>query len=360
MNDNDPDKTPSEPASPTGNSSNLQRSGGWLGTAFLLALLAFAALFLVTDVDELRRILASADPILLILPLLCVAASYVTMALSYHGIARAAGGHIPFLDMLKITLVANSLNYLLATGGLSGFAARMYYFTKRSISPSNAVVISLAQTFLTNLTLLGFILLGFVQVIAVRELDGPVLASTIATVAALTILAAVATALLCHEKLRRRTIRLFLAAALFVVGQTHSTVTTIDAHRYFSTLDRGIAFLLDNKIKMFIPLTFITLDWIFTILILHTSFLAVHYSLPLHQTIVGFSVGIILSFVSLIPGGLGIMEGSMSAVFAGMGVPFESAVAAALLFRLIYYIVPLLLSFLFLRTMLKQVRQGRA
>ena len=43
-----------------------------------------------------------------------------------------------------------------------------------------------------------------------------------------------------------------------------------------------------------------------------------------------------LSFASLIPGGLGVMEGSMAAVFASMGVPFETAVVAVLLFRIVY------------------------
>ncbi len=354
MNSNHPDETPRASATP----STGGGKGGWLGTAFVLAGLAFLVLFLFTDVAELTRVLAGTDPILLILPILCVVASYVTMALSYHGIARAAGGQMSFQDMLKITLVANSLNYLLATGGLSGFAARMYYFTRREIPPGKAVTISLAQTFLTNMTLLAFILLGFIQIAARRDIDGSLLFSTTAAVATLVALAVFSTALLTHQGLRRRALGAMSQAAVYVAGRARSDLGKVAVHRYTATLDRGIAFLLNNKAKMIAPLFFIILDWIFTILILHTSFLTVRYTLPLHQTIVGFSAGIVLSFVSLIPGGLGIMEGSMSAVFAGMGVPFETAVAAALLFRVIYYLLPLLVSVVFLRSMIEQVRSG--
>lgn len=330
----------------------------WIGGTLLVALLAFAILFAFTDIGELTRVLAEANAPLLVLPVACVAASYVTMALSYHGIARAAGGHIRFADMLKITLVANSLNYVLATGGLSGFAARMYYFTRRDIPAESAVVISLAQTFLTNMTLLAFILLGFSYVFASSDLDTAALAGATTALAALIAVAVAGATVLLHRATRR-------CCLLYTAEFTHRTfrrlrpasgLTRVSMQRYLATLDRGIAFLVANKRSMAWPLFFISIDWVFTILILHTSFLTVRHSLPFAQTVVGFSVGIVISFISLIPGGLGIMEGSMAAVFAGMDVPFEAAVAAVLLFRVVYYILPLAVSVVFLREMLAQGR----
>jgi len=333
----------------------------WIGGSVVLAILAFAVLFAFTDVAAFVDVLANAEPIMLALPLLCVAASYITMALSYHGIAKAAGGEISFVDMLKITLVANSLNYLLATGGLSGFAARMYYFTRKSIPADKAVVISLAQTFLTNMTLLVFVLLGFAYLFTSRELDGAALAGSALIVILLLIVALGGATVLLHRRLRRY----FLSITADFTYRTFrrlrpsSGMTRVSLRRYLATLDRGISFLVANWRAMAAPLLFITLDWVLTILILHTCFLTIRHALPFGQTVVGFSVGIVVSFVSLIPGGLGIMEGSMSAVFAGMGVPYEAAVAAVLLFRVTYYILPLLVSVTFLGDMLAQGRGAR-
>jgi uncharacterized membrane protein YbhN (UPF0104 family) len=45
------------------------------------------------------------------------------------------------------------------------------------------------------------------------------------------------------------------------------------------------------------------------------------------------------------------MDGSMAAVFTGFGVPYETSVAAVLLFRAAYYVLPLLISLFFLRGM---------
>ncbi len=353
-------KSETTPAHKSQRRANRRRRPAWIGGTVLFGALAFAILFAFTDIGELGRVLANANLALLALPLLCVAASYVTMALSYHGIARAAGGDIGFGDMLRITLVANSLNYVLATGGLSGFAARMYYFTRRNIPAENAVVISLAQTFLTNMTLLLFVVLGFSYVFFASDLDGSALASAAAMLVLLLIVAIAFGAVILHRRLRRAFLGLTaeLTHRTFRRFRPKGGVSRISMRRYLATLDRGIGFLVANKKAMGAPLFFICLDWFLTILILHTSFLTIRHSIPFAQTVVGFSVGIVVSFISLIPGGLGIMEGSMSAIFAGMGVPFEAAVAAVLLFRVIYYILPLVVSLVFLRDMLAQGRSA--
>lgn len=353
---------PDAPDSPSSYQPVSAERSRWLGSAMLVGVLAFAAIFLFTDFDELWRTLISADARLLPLPVLCVGLSYIAMAASYQGISSAAGASIRFSDMLKITFVANTLNYLLATGGLSGFAARMYYFTRLSVPANTAVVISLAQTFMTNVTLLGFVLAGFLYVISTQPMQRPTMAIATFFLTFLVAAAILVAFLLLHPRVRRRTL-FWLAQGTYAIlhrFQTRWTPKRTHVWRYQFNLNRGISFLLSRKRHMVAPLIYIILDWLLTILILHTAFLAMRYDIPFSQTVVGFSVGITLSFLSLVPGGLGVMEGSMAAIFAGMGVPFETAVVAVLLFRLIYYILPLLVSLFFLHGMFTQARAAAA
>ena len=42
----------------------------------------------------------------------------------------------------------------------------------------------------------------------------------------------------------------------------------------------------------------------------------------------------------MVPGGLGVQEGSMAGVYHLLGVPLEQAVLVSLLFRLVYYVIP--------------------
>src|SRR5262249_43172656 len=163
------------------------------------------------------------------------------------------------------------------------------------------------------------------------------------------IAAALAALLLLHPRLRRRTLFWLAQSAYWIMHRLlpHRAPARTHIWRYQFNLNRGIAFLLSRKEAMVAPLFYILIDWFLTILILYTSFLTVRYWIDFAEVIVGFAVGIVLSFASLIPGGLGVMEGSMSAVFSSMGVPFETGLAAVLLFRAAYYLLPLLISVFF-------------
>lgn len=347
------ERTREEPAAYLPVSADSVRGSRWVRWAFVLGLAAFGAIFLFTDFRELWKVLAHANLWLLTLPILCMVASYLTMARSYQGIAVAAGCPVSLADMLKITFVANSMNYLVATGGLSGFAVRMYFFSRLGMASQTAVIVSLAQTFLTNFTLLAFVLVGFAYVFSSHTLSGSALvASTIVLVLAI-VAAAFAGLLLLHPRLRRRTLFWLAQSAYWIMHRVspHRTPARTHIWRYQFNLNRGITFLLSRKRAMLAPLFYIVVDWFLTILILYTSFLTVRYTIEFAQVIVGFAVGIVLSFASLIPGGLGVMEGSMAAVFASMGVPFETAVVAVLLFRAAYYVLPLLISLFFLHGM---------
>lgn len=331
-----------------------QRRSNWVRLAIVVGVLAFAAVFAFTDLRELWRTFTEANPWLLPLPIVCVVLSYLTMARSYQGISVAAGYPVPFWEMLKITVVANAVNYLLATGGLSGFAVRMYFFTKLSMPSSSAVLVSLAQTFLTNATLFLFIALGFVYLIAAGDLTGYAFAATSVLMLFFVAAAIVAVVLLFHSRWRRRTLFCLaqLAHVLLRRLSPHRAPARTHLWRYQFNLNRGIEFLLERKRQMWAPLFYIIADWILTILILHTAFLTLRHPVNFGYVVVGFAVGIVLTFVTIIPGGLGVMEGSTAAMFASFGVPFETAVLAVLLFRLVYSLLPLLVSLFFLHGML--------
>jgi uncharacterized membrane protein YbhN (UPF0104 family) len=52
----------------------------------------------------------------------------------------------------------------------------------------------------------------------------------------------------------------------------------------------------------------------------------------------------VAGFASLLPGGVGVQDGSQAAVLVLRRVPLEAAVLGTLLFRLVYYVAPFLLT----------------
>jgi uncharacterized protein (TIRG00374 family) len=329
-------------------------------TALTVGLALVGFLVALTDGRELLRTAASIRPVMLVLPVVLTLLSYATMSRSYQGIAVAAQVRLPFRDWLRITFVSNTVNYLVTSAGLSGFAVRMFLLAQQGVPSGRAVLISLVQTFLTNFTLLLVILGGFVTLLVSASLPRPAITAAAVAVCAFTAVLGWAVVLVFNRRLRRRTLFYLANAAHVVLRRVVPRWTPGRVHlwRFQHDLNAGLEFLLSTKSRMAAPAFWILLDWALTVSILWSAFRAVNHTIAPGLVVVGFAVGICLSLVSLVPGGLGVMETSMTAVFVSLGVPAEPAVVAVLIFRVAYYILPLLVSLFFFHGVMLQAVHG--
>lgn len=82
------------------------------------------------------------------------------------------------------------------------------------------------------------------------------------------------------------------------------------------------------------------LFWFGDIMCLYFSLLGFGYTAHLPVVIFAYSAAKILSAISFVPGGLGVIEGSLALIFIGFGIPASTALAAVLIFRLISFWLP--------------------
>lgn len=304
------------------------------------------ALVLLAGWRELSAELRDIPPLALAGPLLFSALSYAAMARSYQGIAEAAECRLSFPTWLRITVVSNTVNYVVTSAGLSGFAVRMYLLGQEGVRSGRAVLISLVQTFLTNFTLLFFILGGFVSLVIRQQLDGPPLVVASTLLAGFAGVLGYGLVLIGHARLRKLTlywVAVVAHRALRRVVPSHAPrITRI--WRFQHQLDQGFAFLLARKTRMVSPTLWICFDWLLTGGVLWAAFRALDHPLPLGTVMVGFGVGIFAALVAFVPGGLGVMDASMTGAFVLLGAPKHKALLAVLLFRLSYQLIPLVVS----------------
>jgi uncharacterized protein (TIRG00374 family) len=331
-----------------------------LATALTGGLGLIALLFSRADWPTFMGTVARIHPAMLVALGLLTLASYAAMSRSYQGIADTAACRLSFPAWMRITLVSNTANYLVTSAGLSGFAVRMYLLSQQGIPAGRAVLISLVQTFLTNFTLLLFIALGFASLVLHHTLPGAALMAASIALALFTALLAYAVVLMYHRQLRRRTLFFFADTGHRVLRRVvpRWTPGRVRLWRFQHNLNVGLEFLLERKDRMLAPACWILLDWVLTIAILWAAFRAVHYPIAPGLVVIGFAVGVCLSLISLVPGGLGVMEGSMTAVFVALSVPYDTALVAVLLFRVAYYLLPLLLSLFFFHGIVLQAARS--
>ncbi|GAB6145671.1 bifunctional lysylphosphatidylglycerol flippase/synthetase MprF [Desulfocicer niacini] len=105
---------------------------------------------------------------------------------------------------------------------------------------------------------------------------------------------------------------------------------------------RGMEIFLPSPGISLAQTTIAILDLVLSSLILYL-FLHVHVSISFHSFLTVYIAAQILGLFSQIPGGLGVFEGTFLYLLGGR-VPASSVFAALLMFRVVYYFVPLLLS----------------
>jgi uncharacterized protein (TIRG00374 family) len=316
----------------------------------------------LSDGEELLRVATSIRPTLLGVPIGFMLLSYGAMSRSYQGIAEAAGCRLRFRDWLRITFVSNTVNYLVTSAGLSGFAVRMYLVGQQGVPRGRAVLISLVQTFLTNFTLLFFILIGFARLVLAGRLRPPALAAASSAVVAFVAILGYAVVLVYHRRLRRRTLFYLANTGHRVLRRVVPSWTPgrVRLWRFQHNLNDGLEFLFARKARIVAPACWIMLDWVFMMGILWAAFRAVGHPLSPGSILVGFAVGVALSLVPLVPGGLGIMDVSMTGVFVSLGAPLENAVVAVLIFRLTYYVLPLVAALCLFPGLMRQATRSVA
>ena len=65
-------------------------------------------------------------------------------------------------------------------------------------------------------------------------------------------------------------------------------------------------------------------------------------------------IGTAAAVASMVPGGLGVQEGTMTGVFTLLGVDVDHAVALAVMFRFLYFFVPFAMSLVFYKWLLSR------
>ncbi|HSR85608.1 MAG TPA: lysylphosphatidylglycerol synthase transmembrane domain-containing protein [Streptosporangiaceae bacterium] len=90
------------------------------------------------------------------------------------------------------------------------------------------------------------------------------------------------------------------------------------------------------------------------------SFRAVHAGIPWHAVVLAYGVAQVVGSLPLVPGGLGIVEGSLAVVLVAYGVGRVTAVSAALAFRLVNFWLAIAVGWLSVGVIAYRFRRERA
>jgi len=308
-------------------------------------------------VDDFRDI----DLLWGLMVLVTSALSYACIAAVLHRLLHNVGRVLPFTVTSQIALLSCTMNYLMALGGLSGVAAKVYLLSREKIPPSNTLSISIVHGFLTNTVAVVFIYLGFFFLYSDYKMNARQMEFGIVILLVAFVLTWLTIQILVHEAFRKKLWQWIMRAgeALSTRVRTPRWVQQDRAEGFFENFNESMNLLVKNTRMLVAPASYAFLDWLLMFLCLKCSFLAAHYPVDNRSLLVGFSVGIFASLFSLTPASIGLMEGSMAGSFYLMGLDYDRALTATLIYRLAYYVLPIIVSLFYYRRFFPESSEPR-
>lgn len=297
----------------------------------LLAVLAYVGVQVVVsnsaELSGATDYLGAASPGWVVLAVLAEAGSYLNFTLLQRRLLAAGGLRVPIRPLAAMSLAGNAMTNTLPGGGAFATVFAYRQFRRRGADEALTTWTLVAFTALTAVTLAALSIIG----LAVVGDDGPV--GGLAPLIALLIAGpAVGVAVL----LRPRLLRPLLTRPL----QLCRRVTR------FPRADPAIALdLLVERLETVTPrgadwaagLAFAAGNWVADCLCLVLAFQAVGATVPWRGLLVAYGAAQVVANLPVTPGGLGVVEGSLTVALVAFGGATAPTVAGVLLYRIVSF-----------------------
>jgi uncharacterized protein (TIRG00374 family) len=275
-----------------------------------------------------------------------VALAVVAQILSYVGsgylvtsLAAVSQSHLSIGRSVVITLAASSVG--LVAGGMVGTAAAVYRWSRGSgVDKEGALLAGWLPSLFNNAILLLIAVVGVIHLLTVHQLSTLQAIGFSVTLAVL--VGAIGMVLWgVHHRpaftaLLTRIARRWAGLLKRPYDPTTTTDTTARIFGAWDVLRTG---------GWHRPVLGAVSNTGFDMATLFLLFIAAGHPVSLGVLLTGYGLPLLLGKVTFLPGGVGIVEGTMAALYNGLGVPSAVTVLVILAYRIVSFWVPTLLGF---------------
>jgi len=242
--------------------------------------------------------------------------------------------------------ISYTINFVVSSGGVSSLALRSFLLKQEKVPYSVTIPLSFAQNIIFNLVLCCVCFCGLTYLHHYPQFIGGAGQFFIFFfMGSLLLLVGAMLLIFYNQGFRKWFVRQGLKAVHWinvrVLRKKSDQRQFVKVRKNFETT---VQFLHKGWLQLFVVFFWVCMDWGFTALALFFCFRAVGVDLPLGLLLVGFSVMFLTSIINPVPSGLGVSESVLAGVFKYLGVGLEESLIAALLFRFVFFLLPLAVS----------------
>lgn len=296
----------------------------------------------ISNARGLGGLLRQTDWTRVVPALLLTGLSYACISAGLVSLGRAVGVSAPRWPMMRIAFISIAVNQLISFGGVAGYSLRAVLSKRYGVATGDALAMSLVHSYLNNLAMFFLLGLGLLQLVRDPATDEAWRRTLEAAGVLVVAFFVISTGALFSGRLRGTLVRGSARFARELLPDRWSDPIEFSLRDIDTALGRTATALRRDPAAAWWPCVFLLLDWLAAFAVLWFCLDAVGQPVAMGVLLGGFSIGVVAGFASLVPGGLGVQDGSLAAVLALQGVPLDRAVLGTLLFRIVYYVVPFL------------------
>lgn len=312
----------------------------YLLTLILMGLAVNLILPQIASVEASLHVIKTMVPWAVLLAALSQGVSYLGFGYLINSVVAKVNQTIPILKGAIITLAASSIGML--AGGPFGNAAATYRWVRKyGVSAEGAGLASTLPTIFNNIILIILAVAGILHLLLSHSLS---YVQLFAFALILTLLFSGFAAI--HWGLKNRTnfTQIIVKISAYFARRLHKTytpaTTQTSVNRFFAALE-----MLDNG-GWKNPLLGAFIYTVFDMSTLYFFFIAAGFPVGPEILLVGYGLPLLLGKIAFIlPGGIGVVESTMAALYTSLGVPSSIAVVVVLSYRVFSFWIPTLIGF---------------
>lgn len=319
----------------------VKRSNKWRGILTWATLAALILLiFLLRDqILETLSNLGRVNAVVLLLIIFWQLLNYHTYAKLYQGLFNILGTNIEYKPMYKVAVELNFVNHVFPSAGVSGFS---YFGLRMKQLGATAAQAAVVQTMRFVTIFMSFQVLLFLGLLLLA-INGKASNLTILVASSLSTLLVVGTLLVIYIVSSRSRIDTFFTSLtkflnkiIQLVRPKHPETINIAAVRQlFLEFHQNYKILQKNYAKLKKPLIYAFFASATEIATIYTVYVAFAEYVNVGAVIIAYAIANFAGLISVLPGGVGVYEGLMTAVLATVGVPPSTSLPITVMYRVL-------------------------
>ncbi len=329
----------------------------WLNV-FTFAALALLIVISWDQIVEAFHELGGLNISALLLMIPVQAASYLAVAKFYKNFFHKQGNDVSLWEMYKVSLELNFVNHVFPSGGISGFSYLSLRLKQQKVPTAKSTLAQILRFALTFISFLVLLLFGLLALSFSNSVGGLVLFISSAIIFA-TIFGTLVGVYIIGKPSRIKAFVSWLPKAvnyiakLFKRNKKQNLIniekvesTLEDLHKDYVILSRDID-LVKNLLKWSLAIN------ITEVLTIYLVYVAFGQLINPGALIIAYAVANFAGLIAVLPGGVGIYEGLMTATLASAGVPKALALSATVIYRVLSMVVSLPVGYFFYHRAIK-------